>query len=307
MPQEYELAVVGAGVAGLTAGLFGVRYGLRTVLLEESIPGGQIINAEHVENFPGFPESISGADLAARLQDQAMRNGLEIRLAGAKALRLAGQRRVLDTEEGELTSQAVIVAAGSSPRKLGIPGEEELYGHGVSHCATCDGPLFANQAVAVIGGGDTAVDEALTLAQYASQVILLHRRGSLRAQKALRERILAEPKVQVLWHRKAVEVKGDTSVQELITKDMNTGSVGSIPVSGVFIYVGTEPTTAWLRGVLDMDNGGHILTDIWMQTSVPGVFAAGDIRAQSARQLASAAGDGTTAAIAAFRHMAGIM
>ena len=303
MLDHYDVVIVGGGVAGLTAGLFATRYGLRTLLLERDIPGGQIVNVERIENFPGFPQGLAGAELGPLIQEHASQWGLEIRLGEAMGLRLEEPYRALRTTEGEVRAKAVVIAGGSSLRRLGIPGEEELAGKGVSHCATCDGPFFAGEVVGVVGGGDSALDEALTLTQYARRVLLFVRGERMRAQKVLQERALKEPKIEVRTHTVVTAIEGEGQVQAVKIKDTRNGATSRVPVAGMFIYVGLDPNTAWLKGVIPLDNAGHIPVDVWMQTPVPGVFAAGDIRQHSAAQLVTAAGDGATAAIAAYRYV----
>jgi len=303
--ESWDLVVVGGGLAGLTAGLFGARYGLRTLVLERLIPGGQIVNAERVENYPGFPQGISGAELGPLVQEQAQEAGAEVRLVEATGLRAEEPYWIVETPEGPLRARAVVLACGSSPRRLGVPGEAELYGRGVSHCATCDGPFFAGEEVAVVGGGDSALDEALTLAGMARRVYLLHRRETLRAQQALQDRVLTHPRIRVVWNAEVLAVEGDREVTGLRYRDRTTGEERLLPVRGVFIYVGLEPNTAWLRGVVPLDNGGHIAVDLEMRTPVPGLFAAGDVRQGSVAQLASCVGDGATSALSAVRYIRG--
>jgi len=305
MTAQYDLVVIGSGTAGLTAALFGARYGLRTLALESLMAGGQTLNAERIENLPGFTEGISGAEFGARLLEQAMDAGAEFQMTEATALRLEEPYRVVSTGNGDYTTKAVIVAAGSTLRKLGIPGEEELSGRGVSTCASCDGPFFQDQVVAVVGGGDSALEEAEVLTQFASQVILFHRGETLRGQKVLQDRVLALDKVRVLGNTVVEEILGEEGVTGVRTRDMVTGEASQVDLSGVFAYVGLEPNTRFLRGTIPLDNAGHIPTDLWMATEVPGVFAAGDIRQHSAAQLVTSAGDGATAAIAAFRYIQG--
>ncbi len=301
--ESYDVVVVGAGVAGLTAGLYAARHGLETLVLERVAPGGQIINAERIENFPGFPQGIPGADLAYALQEQAVASGADVRLAEATAVAPGQPYLTVTTTAGTLRARAVILASGSTLRKLGIPGEEELLGSGVSQCATCDGPLFRGQVVGVVGGGDSALDEALTLSQYASRVILFHRRGRLRGQKALQDRLLSRSNVEVRWNTTVQAVLGDGAVTAVRLRNTVTRQETEEPLSGLFVYVGLEPNTSFLARVLDLDPAGHIPVNLWMETQVPGIFAAGDVRQYSARQLASAAGDGATAALAAFRYI----
>ena len=303
MVSQYDLVIVGAGAAGLTAAMYAARYGLKTAIIEQMMPANQFINAETIENFPGFPQGISGADLGASLQEQAMNAGAQFLMAEATGLVLDEPYVLVTTTEENYRSKALIVAAGSSLRKLGIPGEEELYGSGVSHCATCDGPLFAGEVVGVVGGGDSAADEALTLTEYASRVVLFHRRDQLRAQEALQGRLLRHPKMDVNFNTVVESILGEGRVTGVQVRNVITNLVDRVELAGLFLYVGLEPNTEFVRGVLMRDNAGHIPVDLWMATEVPGIYAAGDIRQHSVAQLASAAGDGATAALAAFRYI----
>lgn len=272
-------------------------------MLERLMPGGQVINAENIENFPGFPDGISGAEIGPLMQQQAMKYGLEIRLGEVDELAKDGDVWRVSAWGENYVGRAVIITGGSTLRKLGVRGEEELYGAGVSYCATCDGGFFMNQTVAVVGGGDSALDEALVLTEYASKVILFHRSGELTGQKILQERALSNPKIEVRWNTTVGEILGDGQVQAASILDEVSGETSRIDLSAVFIYIGLDPNTEYLRDVLPLDNGGHIPTDIWMSTPARGIFAAGDIRQNSAAQLVSAAGDGATAAIAARRYV----
>ena len=303
MAQEYDVAIVGGGAAGLTAAVYCARYGLSTALIERLMGGAQIINAERIENFPGFPHEISGAELGSLLQEQATNAGALFAQVEATKLSLDNDRWIVSTDDVEYRSRAVIVAAGSSLRRLGIPGEEEYTGRGVSHCATCDGPLFADEVVGVVGGGDTAADEALFLASCVNRVILFHRRDRFRAQHVLQEQLLRHPKVEVVWNTVVERILGSETVTDVQIRNVITNLENRMSLAGLFIYVGLEPNSALVRDVLKVDNAGHIPVNAWMETSVPGIFAAGDIRQHSAAQLASAAGDGATAAIAAFRYI----
>ena len=305
MDRMYDIIIIGGGSAGLTAGLFAARYGHSTLVVERLMGGGQIINAENIENYPGFPQGTSGYELGPLMQEQAMNAGAEVSMAEATGLRVDGPYKVVATANGEYQAKAVVIAGGSSLRALGIQGEQELEGRGVSHCATCDGPLFQEQVVGVVGGGDSAMDEALTLTGYASQVILFHWRDAFRAQKVLQDRVLSNPKIQVRWNTVVEDVLGPDIVTKVKVRDTATGETSEVELSGLFVYVGLDPDTAYLKGTLSLDNAGHVATDIWMATEVPGVFAAGDIRQHSAAQVVTAAGDGATAAIAAHRYISG--
>ena len=301
--DTYDVIIIGGGAAGLTAGIYTCRAGLKTLMLERLMPGGQVINAESIENFPGFPDGISGAEIGPLMQQQAMNYGLQIQLGEVDELSMDGDSWRVSSWGQEYTSKAVIIAGGSTLRKLGVPGEEELYGSGVSYCATCDGGFFMNQTVAVVGGGDSALDEAIVLTEYASKVILFHRGDAFTGEKILQERVLANPKIEVRWNTTVSEIIGDGQVEGVSIVDETSGETSRIDLSGVFIYIGLDPNTDYLHDLLPLDNAGHILTDIWMNTDVRGIFAAGDIRQNSAAQLVSAAGDGATAAIAARRYV----
>lgn len=303
--NSYDVVIVGGGAAGLTAGLYACRAGLKTVLLEQMMSGGQVVNAEKIENFPGFPQGISGAEFGPLLQEQAMKYGLEIRLSEVSGLRQQEQFWAIESYEGEVLSKAVVIAGGSTLRRLGVPGEEELVGAGVSYCATCDGAFFIDQEVAVVGGGDSALDEALVLSEFASKVIVFHRRDSFQGQKVLQDRVLSDPKIEVRWNTTVDGILGEGQVEGASITDVTSGETSRVDLSGVFIYVGLDPNTRYLQDLLPLDNAGHIPTDVWMRTPLEGIFAAGDIRQNSAAQLVSAAGDGATAAIAAQRYIEG--
>ena len=305
MANDHDVLIIGGGLAGLTAGMYAARYGLKTGLIEKMIGGAQIINVEKIENFPGFSEGISGAELAPVVQTQAMDAGAEFIMGEASSVARDGDYKVVASDAGSYRAKTVIVAAGSNLRRMGIPGEEEFNGRGVSHCATCDGPLYMGEVVGVVGGGDSAADEALTLTQYAGQVLLFHRREELRAHQALQERLLSHPKIEVVWNAVVEEVLGDDTVSGVRVRNVVTTLENVIDLSGLFIYVGLEPNSDLVRGLVKLDNSGHIPVDLWMETEVPGLYAVGDIRQHSASQLVSAAGDGATAAIAAFTYIRG--
>ena len=301
--NTYDVIIIGGGAAGLTAGIYTCRAGLKTLMLERLMPGGQVINAESIENFPGFPDGISGAEIGPLMQQQAMKYGLEIRLGEVDELAQNGSYWHASAWGEDYFGSAVIVAGGSTLRKLGVPGEEELYGAGVSYCATCDGGFFMNQTVGVVGGGDSALDEALVLTEYASKVILFHRSDIFSGENVLQERVMSNPKIEVRWNTTINEVLGDGQVEGVGIKDEVSGETSRVDLSGIFIYIGLDPNTEYLQDVLPLDNAGHIPTDIWMSTPARGIFAAGDIRQNSAAQFVSAAGDGATAGIAARRYV----
>jgi thioredoxin reductase (NADPH) len=301
--REFDLIIVGGGLAGLTAAMYAGRYGLSTAVVDQMGAGGQIVNVEKVENFPGFPEGVPGFDLGPMVQEQAEAAGAEFVMDTVKALEIDGEKRVLRCAEEELQARAVIVAAGSSLRALGIPGEERLMGKGVSHCASCDAPFFAGQEACVIGGGDSALDEAVVLAEQASRVLLIHRGAEFQAQQVILDKVAAMANIEPVFNTQVEEILGEDAVTAVRLKDVTSGAAREETLAGVFVFVGLEPNTAFVRGVLDLDEAGHIRTDIQMRTSLPGVFAAGDIRQGAAGQLVSAAGDGATAAVAAFHYL----
>lgn len=305
MDNQYEVVIIGGGPAGLTAGLYTVRARLKTLLLEKMLVGGQIATADRVENFPGFPEGINGMELTARMHEQAKGFGLKTITEEVTGLGLKGEYKIIKTTEGEYTARIVIIAGGSLRSKLGIPGETEYAGRGVSYCATCDGAFYGGKTVAVVGGGNVAVSEAIHLTSFANRVIIIHRRNQLRADRILQEKILAEPRVEPRWDSIVTDIKGKEFVETLSLKNVKNGSTTELPVDGVFISVGLKPETEYLKGILSLDEDGYITTTERMETEIPGVFAAGDIRRNSGRQAICAAGDGATAAIFAEKYLRG--
>jgi thioredoxin reductase (NADPH) len=301
--RDFDLVIVGAGVAGLTAALFAGRYGLKLAVVEQLGAGGQISNAERIENFPGFPQGLGGHELGPLLHEQAEAAGAEFVLDTVEGFEASGDGRIVRCAGENLRGRAVIIAAGSALRPLGIAGEEKFLGRGVSHCAACDGAFFAGREVCVVGGGDSALDEALVLAEHAARVTVVHRGESLVAQQALQRKSAANGKIEIVLHTVVEEIVGTDAVSAVRLRDLATGSTRLQEVRGVFIYVGLEPNTAFVQGVLALDASGHIETDINMRASLAGVFAAGDIRKHSVAQIAAAAGDGATAAISAFRYL----
>jgi thioredoxin reductase (NADPH) len=300
---KYDVIIIGGGPAGLTAGLYTSRAGLKSLLLERGMLGGQMVNATLVENYPGFPEGIAGAELGSLMHQQAVRYGLEVVTAEVIGISQAQPYYNISTTEGSLEASAVIIAAGSEYRKLEVAGEERLSGRGVSYCATCDGFFFRNREVAVIGGGDTAITDALELSQHASKVYVIHRRDQLRAGKALQERAFAHPKLEFIWDTVVEEVSGDKVLEELKLRHVKTDQQSNLKVNGVFVAVGLMPNSRSFFNIIEMDDAGYIVTDETMATSAPGIFAAGDIRRNSPRQIAAAVGDGVTAAMSAFKYV----
>jgi len=303
LANDYDVLVVGGGLAGLTAGMFGARHGLKTGLIEQMMGGAQIINIEKIENFPGFPQGIAGAELAPAVQEQAMNAGAEFIMAEATGVSRDGNYKVVATDAGEYRAKVVIMAAGSTLRKLGIPGEEEMFGRGVSHCATCDGPLYMGQVVGVVGGGDSAADEALTLTQYAGRVLLFHKSQQLDAQKVLADRVYEDRRIEVVYNSTVEAVIGEDTVSGVRIRNVVTNIENLVDLTGLFVYVGLEPNSQMLQGLVKLDNAGHIPVNVSMETEIPGLYAAGDIRQNSASQLVTSAGDGATAAGAAFKYI----
>jgi len=298
------VAIIGGGPAGLSAGLYTSRAGLKTLLVERGIFGGQIVNAQMVENYPGFPEGISGIKLSSLMQQQASKYGLET--LTDEIIRLAlGQPYLIFTSDSRIEAAAIIIAAGSEYHKLGVAGEERLLGHGVSYCATCDGFLFRDREVAVVGGGDTAITDALELSQHARKVYVIHRRDQLRAGQLLQQRAFAQPKLEFIWDTVVEEIAGAQAVNTLKLGNVKTGQLSTLQVAGVFIAVGLKPNSQCFANIVELNETGQIVTNEFMATSVPGIFAAGDIRSNSVRQIATAVGDGATAAMSAFRYLRG--
>jgi len=303
LTDNYDVLIVGGGVAGMTAGMYAANYGLRTGIVERMMGGASIINIEKIDNFPGFPEGISGAELGPAVQEQAMNAGADFIMGDTTKITKDGDYRVVSIDAGKLRAKTVIIAAGSTLRQLGIPGEEEYFGRGVSQCATCDGPLYMNQVVAVAGGGDSAADEALTLTEYCERVLLIHRTDQLSAQQSLIDRVCENHKIEVVWNTVVEEVLGADTILGLRLRNVVTNMENSMELSGLFVYIGLEPNTSLVDGLLKTDNAGHIPANISMETEVPGVYAIGDLRQNSSSQLVSAAGDGATAAVAAFKYI----
>jgi len=303
---DFDLIIIGGGPAGLAAGLYAARALIKVRLLEKLSPGGQVLTTDWVDNYPGFPEGVSGFELIDRMRQQAERFGLEIASAEVVSLERQGDLIRVNLADGSmLAARALIIASGAQPLKLGVPGEIELTGKGVSYCATCDGPFYRDAEVAVVGGGDTAVEEALFLTRFASQVHLFHRRDELRATGVLREKILSEPKVKLHWScaLKQIEANEQGQVGSVLYKDLKTGRENRLPVEGVFMFVGQKPITSYLHGFVELDAAGFVKTDMEMRTSQPAVWAAGDVRGKTLRQIATAVGDGALAGYLAEKYI----
>ena len=300
--NEFDVVIIGGGIAGLTAGLQSARAGRKTRVLTGPALGGHLLSIERIDGFPGFPDGVPGYDLCPIVQEQATTAGAEFSAAVATHVGAHERRWRITTREGDVGANAVVIAAGTTSKTLGIPGEERLRGKGVSHCATCDGPLLRTRIVGVVGGGDSALQEALTLAQYASRVIVLHRGTELSAQAAYRQQVRDQPKIEVRLETVVEEVVGDGGMTGVRTRTRG-GTTSDLELAGLFVYVGLQPATAWLDGLVELDPSGGITTDSAMRCRQPGLFAAGTIRCESAGRAAAAAGDGAMAAIAADRYL----
>jgi len=303
--KDYDIVIIGGGPAGLSAGIYTARARMGSLLIERGMVGGQILSAEQVENYPGFPEGISGFDLTQFMHQQATGFGLETVMADVTGIEVSGERKVVKTSQGDFVAKAVIIASGSERQKLDALGEAEYTGKGVSYCATCDAAFFKDKPVAVVGGGNAAITEALELTKFASKITVIHRRHELRAAKILQEKAFAEPKIEFLWDAVVEEVAGKDFVGQLKVRNVKTDEESVLDVSGVFVSIGFKPNTDYLKGILTLDAIGAIVANDKMETSVPGVLAAGDIRSNSIRQVISAAGDGATAAIYAEKYITG--
>lgn len=302
--QECDVAIIGGGPAGLTAAIYTSRALLSTLVCEEQVPGGQMNLAETLENYPGFAQHIQGYDLGAAMAAQAQAMGARIEQWNVSAVRRDGDRFILQAGSEEVRARAVIHAAGSRWKQLGIPGEKELTGRGVSYCATCDGAFFRGQEIAVVGGGDTAVKEALFLTRFAKRIYLVHRRNALRAEKVMGQRLLAHAAVTPVWDSVATAVQAqENKVSGLAVRNVKTGAEQVLPVTGVFVFVGTQPRAELLAELAERDAQGAAVVDSRMATRTPGLFAAGDVRSGSPRQVATATGDGVTAALAAIAYL----
>jgi thioredoxin reductase (NADPH) len=301
--SDYDVIIIGSGLAGLTAGLFGARYGLSVLVLEANIPGGHLISIEKIEDFPGFPDGIAGYDLCPTVQRQAADQGVEFQRAEVSGLEAQDGLWSVVTDEEKHRAKAVIVATGSQLKNLGVPGEEKLMGRGVSHCASCDGPLYNGQVVGVVGGGDSALQEALTLTNYAERVLVFHREENFSAQETYRQRVLTNAKIFPRYRTTVEEISGDDAVTGVRLRDLVSGELSEVDLAGLFVYVGLQPNTAFLKDLVRLSDTGHVPTDSWMKTARDGLYAVGDIRQDSASQAITSAGDGATAAIAAYRYI----
>jgi len=298
-----DLIIIGGGAAGLTAALYAGRDKLDVVLIEKMIAGGQAATTDEIENYPGFPNGVKGPDLMQSFQKQAENFGTEIIYDEITSINFSEKEKTIKTYGAEYSAPAVIIATGADYKKLGVPGEEEYIGKGISFCATCDGAFFKDKEIVVIGGGDTALDEALYLTNFASKITIIHRRSMFRATSIIQERVKNNAKIQTKMNSAVVEITGDTFVKSVKIKNLKTNEVEDFSTSGVFIFVGLVPNTSLFKETIELDNNGYIVTDADMRTSLPGVFAAGDCRAKSLRQVITAAGDGAVAAYSARNYI----
>ncbi|WP_213699041.1 thioredoxin-disulfide reductase [Acetomicrobium sp.] len=300
--EKRELVIVGGGPAGLTAAIYGRRAGLDVLVLEKGMAGGQITITAEIENWPGIP-MISGEELARAFREHAEKFSPEFREAEVKKVSMEAGKKVVATDKGDIEAEAVIIATGASFRKLGCPGEAEFTGRGVSYCAVCDGAFFEDQVIAVVGGGNTAVEEADYLTRFASKVYIIHRRDSFRADRAVVEKAMANPKIEPVWNSVVERIKGTDMVEGIVLKNVKTGETSELPVAGVFVFVGMNPNCDFVKGLVETKDGGWIVTNEMLETSVEGIFAAGDVRDKFLRQVVTAAGDGATAAMAAYSYI----
>lgn len=297
--MDYDVVIVGGGPGGLTAGLYTARGALKTLLLEKLLPGGQAATTHWIDNYPGFQEGVSGPQLMMAMKDQAMRFGLEIETDEAVDLEILKDGFSVVGQAGAYSAHAVIIASGATVAKLGVPGEEKLRGKGVSYCATCDGAFFRDEELVVIGGGDAAVEEGIFLTKFAKKVHVVHRRDRLRATKAIQERAFQNDRMDFIWDTVVEEITGDQFVEGVRLKNVKTGEMSERPCKGVFIYVGNIPNSQFLKGKVEVDKRGYIITDNDMTTSQKGVYACGDVRKKALRQVVTACGEGAAAAFSA--------
>lgn len=305
---DYHLIIIGGGVAGLTAGLYAARGRLKALLIEKGAAGGQVLLTDWVDNYPGFYDGITGFELVEKMTLHVDRFDLEKKFATVASMDLQGEQKVITLESGEeLTAQSVIITTGAKPQKLNIPGEEELSGQGVSYCATCDAPFYRDQEIAVVGGGNTAIQEALHLTKFASKVTVIHRRDTLRATAILQEKAFAEEKIEFIWDAQVSEILGNEESVTSLNIQHNDGSASTLQVTGIFVLIGVVPNNEMLPlDQLEIDEAGFVVTDHEMCTRLPGVFAAGDIRSKNSRQIINAAGEGATAELSAEHYLSNL-
>ncbi|MDA1675021.1 thioredoxin-disulfide reductase [Bacillus cereus group sp. TH152-1LC] len=302
MTQIYDVIIIGAGPAGLTAAIYAARANLKTLMIERGVPGGQMVNTEEIENFPGF-ESILGPELSTKMFSHSQKFGAEYTYGDVKGISIDGDYKIVETSKQNYKTKTIIIATGTEHKKLGIPGEKELSGRGVSYCAVCDGAFFKERELVVIGGGDSAVEEALYLTRFASKVTVIHRRDQFRAQPILQERLLNNPKVEIIWNHTVDEILGEKVVEKLSIRDVNTGERKEFKANGAFIYIGMLPLTEAFKNLPISNEEGFIITNEILETSIPGIFAAGDCREKMLRQVVTATADGSIAAQSAQHYI----
>jgi thioredoxin reductase (NADPH) len=300
---DYDLVIIGGGPAGLTAGLYAARARLKVILVEKVVPGGQVLTTDWIENYPGFPEGISGPDLIQKMTEQVKKFDLNIESNEVISLDLSDPVKKIKLSDRTITSHTIIIATGASPRKLGIPGEDIFFGRGLSTCATCDAPFFKDKIVAAVGGGDTAVQESIFLTKFVKKVYLIHRRDQLRATKILQEQAFANDKIEFIWDSVLTSIDGLANVEKITVKNVKTGDTKELSVDGCFIWTGILPNTNFLKNEVKVDDYGFIIVDLNMQSSEPGVFAAGDVRSTGLRQIVTAVGDAASAVFSAEHYM----
>jgi len=300
----YDAIIIGGGPAGLTAGIYLSRARMNTLLIEKAIPGGQVNLTEIIENYPGFPHGIAGPELMQKMEEQAVRFGLKIEYGEVEEIKIKEDKvKIVRINNQEYKTLTIILASGAEASKLEVPGEEELRGRGVSYCATCDAPFFKHQKIVVVGGGDTAIEEALYLTKFVWEVTIIHRRDRLRATKILQERVFANEKINFVWDSVVTRVLGNEKVEGVLIQNKKTGEEKEIPCQGVFVFVGNIPNSNFLKELVKLGKKGYILTDDNMMTSQEGIYACGDIRKKILRQVVTACGEGATASFAAQKYI----
>nr|WP_052217225.1 thioredoxin-disulfide reductase [Thermincola ferriacetica] len=299
----YDIVIIGGGPAGLTAGMYAARAALKCILIERGMPGGQAATTDQIENYPGFPEGIGGPDLMMNMHQQALKFGLETKFGEVNELKKDGQWFFVNVSGQDIKARSVIIATGTESLNLGVEGEQRFRGRGVSYCATCDGAFFKGLKVAVIGGGDAALEEGMFLTRFASKVYLVHRRNEFRATKVVQERLREFPQIELVLNSVVTSILGDSKVEAIKVKNLATGEEKAIAVDGVFVYIGQKPNSELVKDMVQLDERGYIITDQNMQTSLPGLFAAGDVRVTPLRQVVTAVSDGAVAAVSAEKYI----
>jgi len=303
--KNYEVIIIGGGPAGLTSALYASRARLSTLMIENGLFGGQMTTTELIENYPGFPQGVTGDELSRLMEEQAKRFGAETVNQEIVEVKLEGGLKSVRTHESSYLCKTLIICTGTEYRKLGVPGENEFAGRGISYCATCDGAFFKDSQIFVVGGGDSALTEALFLTKFVKELTIIHRRDELRATKIYQERAFANPKIKFLWNSVVQEIKGNQVVRSVLIKNVKTGEIKEFSTDGIFLFVGLIPRTQFLKGLIHMNEEGYIITDENCESSIKGIYAAGDCRKKLLRQIATAVGEGATAAFAAEKYLEG--